>query len=63
MQSGNWDMAAQAQNLQNAFNEWQMKNQLGFADNQAQNDWNFVQQQQQQNFMNQLLGGILGGML
>jgi hypothetical protein len=55
---GGWDMGAQGQNQQNAFNEWMAQNQWGFQDNQGQNQWNQQQQQQQQQMLMQLLGGM-----
>ena len=62
LQSGNWDMAAQGGNIDNAMKQWMMENQYGFADNQAKNQFDFTQNQQQDNFMNQLLSSILGGL-
>ena len=58
-QSGNWDMASQAQNLQNQMQQWMAQNQWGFQDNQGQNQWNQQQQQSQQSFLANLLGGLL----
>ena len=57
--SGGWDMGAQSQNAQNAFNQWMAQNQWGFQDNQGQNAWNQNQQNQQQQWLAALLGGLL----
>ena len=54
-QSGNWDMGAQGQNSQNAFNKWMAQNQWAFQDNQGQNQYD----QSQQNWLMQLLGGMI----
>ena len=58
-QGGNWDMQAQQGNMGNAMQQWMMENQYGFADNQGQNQWNQQNDQNQQQMLAQLLGGLL----
>ena len=56
---GGWDMDAQGQNAQNAFNQWMAQNQWASEDNQGQNQYNQNQESQQQNWLMQLLGGMI----
>jgi hypothetical protein len=58
-QQGAWDMAAQQGNVGNAMQQWMLENQLGFQGNQAQNQWNQQNQMNQQQWLAQLLGGLL----
>ena len=62
-QSGNWDMGAQGQNAQNAFNQWMAENQWGFQGNQQQNQFNQQNAMQQQMQQQQMLASLLGGLL
>ena len=52
-------MAAQQGNVGNAMQQWMLENQFGFQGNEAQNQWNRQDQMQQQQFLAQLLGGLL----
>ena len=58
-QAGNWDMAAQQGNESNAMQQWMLENQFGFQGNQAQNLYNQQDQMNQQQFLAQLLGGLI----
>lgn len=52
------DLQAQMFNQGQGFDEWMAKNNWGFQDNQGQNQWNMQQQNQQQQLLASLLGGL-----
>jgi hypothetical protein len=56
---GGWDLSAQGMNVGNEMQRWMLENQLGFQGNQAQNLYNQNQQNQQNMFLANLLGGLL----
>ena len=57
-QGGNWDMQSQMFGAQNAFDAWLAENTFGMQNNQGQNAWNA----NNQDFQQQLLASILGGL-
>ena len=52
------DLTSQMFNQGQGMDQWMAQNQWGFQDNQGQNQWNQNEQNQQQQFLMQLLGGM-----
>jgi hypothetical protein len=59
---GGWQQGANLANAGNAMQQWMFENQLGFQGNQQENQFNFQNQQMNQQNINQMLAGLLGGM-
>jgi len=52
------DLQSQMFNEANNMNRWQFENQLGFQDNQGQNQWNQNNQYNEQQMLMSLMGGL-----